>query len=413
MKIRNYISEVIILISLLILLIYSVEPIIHNDSNRYIDGSLIDPPIFHFLITIMLSLFESLISIVILQTLLVGFAIVFFTRTFSDIFNLNITNKIIISLFLFLPIIKFYNNILTETTGYALSLFLVSFVSKLIFNFSIKNLCWSTFFVIMLLLLRKQFVFLYPLILLLYLTIILLNKSKKKFLWISICILSILFVPLFFTSLNKYIIESSNDKKIYQDLDGYGPYYFTYIDSIYISNINDVNLFENQNVKETFYKIFENMDKQKMLSKYYDGRGHFGKSFASIRDNSTIPLLDLAAKENTTVNNLKKKISIKLISTNFDKYILLLFKKFYDSTWLFIFIAFFVFIAGLITFIKNKSHLSLLTIFISAFTLSNHSIVYLFGRVQPRYLIYSDFILIMYIFIIFCTFFHISNKVQK
>ena len=125
--------------------------------------------------------------------------------------------------------------------------------------------------------------------------------------WISICILSIFLVPIFFTSLNKYIIENSNDKKIYQDLDGYGPYYFTYIDSIYISNINDVNLFENQNVKKTFYKIFEDMDKQKMLSKYYDGRGHFGKSFASIRDNSTIPLLNLAAKENTTVDDLKKK----------------------------------------------------------------------------------------------------------
>ena len=109
----------------------------------------------------------------------------------------------------------------------------------------------------------------------------------------------------------------------------------------------------------------------------------------------------MAAKENTTINDLKKKISIKLISTNFDKYILLLFKKFYDSTWLFIFIAFFIFIASLIAFIKNKSHLSLLTIFISTFTLSNHSIVYFFGRVQPRYLIYSDFILIMYIFIIF------------
>ena len=83
MKIKNYFSEVIILTGLLILLIYSIEPIIHTDSNRYIDGSLIDPPIFHFLITIMLSLFGSLISIVVLQTLLVGFAIVFFQELFQ------------------------------------------------------------------------------------------------------------------------------------------------------------------------------------------------------------------------------------------------------------------------------------------------------------------------------------------
>ena len=36
-------------------------------------------------------------------------------------------------------------------------------------------------------------------------------------------------------------------------------------------------------LKKTLYKIFEEMDKQKMLIKYYDGRGHLGKVFASIR----------------------------------------------------------------------------------------------------------------------------------
>ena len=76
------------------------------------------------------------------------------------------------------------------------------------------------------------------------------KQIQKKILGISICILSIFLVPIFFTSLNKHIIESSNGKKIYQDLDGYGLYYFTYIESIYISNINDVDLFENQNVKK-------------------------------------------------------------------------------------------------------------------------------------------------------------------
>jgi len=56
---------------------------------------------------------------------------------------------------------------------------------------------------------------------------------------------------------------------------------------------------------------------------------------------------------------------------------------------------------------KNRSNLSLFLISLSSFALANHSVVYLFGRVQPRYLIYSDFILLIFIFII------ISNFLQK
>ena len=41
-----------------------------------------------------------------------------------------------ISLFLFLPTLQFYNNILTESLSYAFSLFCVSFVFKLIFNYN-------------------------------------------------------------------------------------------------------------------------------------------------------------------------------------------------------------------------------------------------------------------------------------
>jgi hypothetical protein len=411
MKIKNNIMEIMLLIGVLALLFHSNDPIMHNDSPRYINGSLIDPPIFYTVITIMLSLFGTLKSVIVLQTLFVGFSIAYFTKTMSDIFNLDNLIKILISLFLFLPIIKFYDSILTETLGYAFSLLFVSFVVKLICNFNSQNLFWSTVFVVALLLLRKQFVFLYPLILILYLGIFILNKSKKTFTWLTICFLSIFLIPSSLISLNNYANLNSSDKKIYQDLDGYGPFYFTYIDSIYISTTKDAKLFENQNVRKTLTKIFEEMNNQRALVKYYDGRGHFGLSFAAIRNHSHSQLINLASQENTTVSDLKKKISVTLISANFGKYVKQIFKKFYDSTWLFVFIPFFMLLAGLICFLKNKSHFSLITIFISTFTLGNHSIVYLFGRVQPRYLIYSDFILLVFIFILFSVFLQKKNEI--
>ena len=49
------------------------------------------------------------------------------------------------------------------------------------------------------------------------------------------------------------------------------------------------------------------MDEKKSLSKYYDGRGHFGKSLANIRDYSNDLLIELANQENRSLSNLKKR----------------------------------------------------------------------------------------------------------
>ena len=77
---------------------------------------------------------------------------------------------------------------------------------------------------------------------------------------------------------------------------------------------------------------------------------------------------------------------------------------------MFVFVPFLMLIAGLIVFLKNKSHFSLLIIFLSTFALGNHAVIYLFGRVQPRYFIYSDFILLVFIFIIVISLLRIKVK---
>jgi hypothetical protein len=115
-------------------------------------------------------------------------------------------------------------------------------------------------------------------------------------------------------------------------------------------------------------------------------------------------MLELSSQTNIDIITLKKEISIKLLKANFYKYIKHIFKKFYDSTWLFVFVPFFMLLASLNNFIKYKRNFSLLVIFLSSFSISNHSMIYLFGRIQPRYFIYTDFILLIFILIIFNIF---------
>ena len=409
MRIKNYTIEILISILVLVLLFYSSNPIFYSDSSRYLNGSLNDPPLYFIIIKIMQSIFTTLNSVIVLQTFFVGYGIVFFTKTISIFFNLNILTKIVVAIFLFLPILVFYNHLLTEALGYAFSLLFVSLVIKLIYNFNTQNLVCTTIFVVAMLLMRNQFIFLYPVILLLYLGILFIHRSKKKLILLTFSFLSIILIQNSLLTLHKYINHTPLESKTLLNNNA-GAFNFIFIDALYISSIQDIEIFKDHNLKKTLAKIFQEIDGKKALITHYDGRGHFGFSFSIIKKQSNIFLEDLAKQQNTDIATLKKEISIKLLKTNFRIYIKFLFKKFYDSAWLFVFLPFFMMLAAVISFLKQKSNLSLLIIFLSTFTLANHSVVYLFGRVQPRYFIYTDFILLMFIYIIFKILFRKKAK---
>ncbi len=402
MNIKEYKIEIFIFVSITCLLFYSSEPVIYSDSIRYVDGDIRNPPLYSFLITFLDFIFGSLNSIIVLQTLFIALSIMHFLKTVTSFFNLDFLSRIIISLFLLIPSFDFYNHLLTEPLGYAFSLLFVSFVIRLIYDFNAQNLTCVTFFVILLLLLRNQFIFLYPVILLLYIGVFVISSSKKKLTKLIVSFFSIFLIHNCIMSFYNYVHETKFKNEILSA--SQGPFRFISIDAIYISTIEDVRFFKNKDLQEALTRIFEEMNKQEALFKYYDNRGHFSSSFRKIDTYTEAFLNNLAMKENTTTQEIRKNISIVLIEKNFSKYIKLIFKKFYDSTWLFVIVPFSILIAALINFFKTKSNFSLTAIFLSVFTLTNHSLVYLFGRVQPRYLIYTDLILLVFIFISFSIF---------
>ena len=156
-KIEKGLIEFLIIIAVVTLLAYSSDPVLYPDSQRYLNGNLNDPPIFTLIIFFMQSIFGSLNSVIIFQTLLIGFSIVFFTRTVELIFNFDVITKFLVSFFLFLPVIQFYKHILTEPVSYAFSLMFVSYNLKLIYNLNLYNLVMSVIFAICMLLTRNQF----------------------------------------------------------------------------------------------------------------------------------------------------------------------------------------------------------------------------------------------------------------
>ena len=203
-------------------------------------------------------IFGSLNSIVVLQTLSIGFGIIYFVRTVSSQFDLDIVTKFL-SLFLFLPVLQFYRYLLTEPISYAFSLFFVSFVIKLIYNFNYKNLIWISIFTTVMLLTRNQFLFIYPVILILYLGIFILQNSRKTFSLLMISFLFIVFSHNSLIKLNKYIAKGSLTS---EEQLGKSVFFFTFMDAIYISEVDDVKLFKNKNIKKTLAIILYEMDQE-------------------------------------------------------------------------------------------------------------------------------------------------------
>jgi hypothetical protein len=408
MKILNkYSVEIFISFFLLVLLIYNSEPILYTDSHRYINQSLHDPPLYSSLINISKSVFESFKSLVLTQTLFIGFSVIYFSRTVSIYFNLDNTIKSIVAIFLIIPVFKLYNLILTEPICYALSLLFISFATKLIYNFKVQNLIILTILIILLILCRNQFAFLYPVVILLYLGIVILKRSKKILINLIFSLFSIILISNLIIGLNKNIIKkhSINNVHTYNE----GIYFFTYIDAIYISSQEDAKIFQDFDKQTVVAKILKHIDTNEASMKHYNNRGHYSSSLKEIRLYSENLLINLATKKNTSIKNLKKEISIKLIKLNYKKYIKHIFKKSYDSTWLFIFVPLLIMLASFISFIKYKLKYSLIILFVSIFAITNHSIIYLFGRVQPRYFIYTDFVLLVFVFISFVIFLKKEN----
>lgn len=417
MIIKKILKKLIFFNGVFFLIFDSLNPQIYSDSSRYLTGSLLDPPMYSTIIFTMNSLFGSLKSVIFLQALLIGFAITYFVKTISKIINLTYLEKFFVSLIIFLPAIEFYNDLLTEGISYSFSLFFVSFVIRLIYRFNYKNVLLTVVASCALLLTRNQFLFIYPLIFFIFLGVFILQKKIKTLKILLSSFIIILVVHNFFIFVNTYLNQDKINKQYIGNLNNnnnltdsltyttLGPSYFIYIDAIYVSNPDDAKFFKNIKIRNTVEKILKEIDDRKLSFKYYDGRGHFGKSLVNIRDYSNPLLLKLALEENISISSLKREIATKLILKNFKKYIYQIFKKVYDTTWLFVLIPINLLLISLIMFIKKNDSFSLMLVSISLFVLANHSVVYLFGRVQPRYFIYSDFIFLVMIFILFSTIF--------
>ncbi|MDA8791541.1 hypothetical protein N9M93_04265, partial [Candidatus Pelagibacter bacterium] len=79
-KVKNHINEIFVLILVLALLLNNSQPEIYPDSQRYLNGSLHDPPLYSSIIFALQFIFQTLNAVTIFQTLFIGFGVIYFSR---------------------------------------------------------------------------------------------------------------------------------------------------------------------------------------------------------------------------------------------------------------------------------------------------------------------------------------------
>ena len=79
-------------------------------------------------------------------------------------------------------------------------------------------------------------------------------------------------------------------------------YFILFLLMLFISHLLKMsNYLQIRNYKKNISQNIEKINNRKALIKHYETKGHFGSSFATIRDNASKPLEELSLKKNIPV----------------------------------------------------------------------------------------------------------------
>lgn len=287
----------VIVIPVLFFLFYSFFDgvVIAVDSPSYIEMSVVREPLYPlFLFTLRTILFSNdiyLFVAVIIQGLLMAYAIYSFVSFLEKELNLNIFYKLsIIFLFLFVSLLCRYaakrgsmysNSILSESVAYPLFIIYFRYLLEYAFYHNKRSLITSCILSFLLISTRKQMIIslILVVIVMLYQTFL----SKKKELLIGI-----LAVCIFVIGSNKLLDLSYN-----YILRGFANTHtsgnrFMATMTFYCSEKEDVLLINNQESKDVFMKVFNECEdrgliKNKSLDNWYDRAMNFCDSYDLIQ----------------------------------------------------------------------------------------------------------------------------------
>lgn len=432
------IAWVTIITTLLIASVYIIfkGPDLGNDSYSYIHMYVFRPPGYPlFLAFLRLFTDHSLWLAVILQTFFNAAVFIFFIRYICKEFGIHPVLSLLI-----LPFIVYYfvsmvepQKILTESIAFPLFLLLSVYFIKGVIHKNIKGLIIALGINVILVLIRGQFLFVFPLVVLAGCYVIIWNRTyqnaKSIALFFAVVVISYGSVGLINRTYHYIVHDTFSDTQSY----------LSFVrNAFYISEKDDYLLFEDEFQQELHREMYDTLYSSGLnADAFYDTINpaipkqdrrrsdlviHFHESLKTI---AQILLGDLIRDKYQDLNQfeyelerdeLLKEFSGTLIKENFSLYMYLVASEIvvygFNGNRTFMLTTALIFIISFIGLWRANKFSEILFFFIIARVL-NLLVMALSNRVLGRYTMYEEFILLSVLMVMFIKFMIIATNKEE
>jgi uncharacterized protein (TIRG00374 family) len=388
-------------ITSLIFLILLKGPVLTDDSSSYINHWPTRSPGYPCL----LDLFGGHYYILIFSHTLAGiFSVLFFCSKLSAVLLIPKKYEIFVSFLLlvpYFPLSIFFgiaNLVGTESVSYSLFLVSIGYFIYGLVNNDRQSILLSCLMLFFLMLTRKQFIFLYPV----YVVMLLCKRNYKK----SLSFVLIIFISYFAANVSEKIYNGINNSH-------YTGIPFTGIQLVirplWISDQNDVKLFSGIN-KEVFVSVLQAMDTRKVSLKACKesnlpiqcGYHHFLESYNIICWQILYPILkSYGITDWWVIDKMTLDFTFELIRNNAFEYFVEYYSAvkngdgFYYSVLLVLSI-----IASVVDVFRRNSVSSQILLMVSMMSLANILLVSIAEPLLQRYTFYTSFLQIAVIILL-------------
>lgn len=366
------------------------------DSEGYLQASISRSPGYPLFIKLMqfISKDHTETLLVMIQLLFGVWATLLTAKTFQKIFSLEKVFFILFVGILLIPYVgKTGNYILTEGLAYPLFLFSMCYLLKGLVDKNNQALSLYFIYVTTLVLVRGQFLFMY--VVGLFGLIYSFQYNKRTLTRILLGILLVVSLT------SCYVIEKIYHK-LYHGVLALTPFTGVHfiIQPLYISNIEDANLFEDPNEKRLFLTVRQKMEERKMSHVFtvghIDAPYHLYAHFDEILYGILHPTLSQHGfGDLVEVDGRLKKMAIKLVKKHPKTFVKLYIRNlvghlggYYNAC-----IVLFIFILSFFYIIRYKNSFSLCAFLFGLVVLGNSLLVALVQSLHIRYTFYSDVML--------------------
>ena len=393
-----------IIILLTLIFFIKTDPIYYSDSGGYLDISLIRSCGYPLYISLHKFIFgNNFITYLLLsQYILTIYACLYLTKSISKTLNLNKYFLIILFGILVIPIVygtKVANSILSESLAYPLFLIIVGHLLIAFLNKKNVYFYYSLFLTLILILVRGQFLFLIPAIIISY-VFINYNElfTKKAMLIIGITIL----LPFLAILIDVMFHKIKHNQ--YTTTPWTGIQIATM--PFFVSDQDDYKIFETKQQQEYFKFIYKKLEQKKLLASQFpkdkDILEFYHKNFIVIcnstinKEGETFFKTNNPALKTIYNDKITSSMTFPLIKNNFSKWLSVYLRnvaKGFDTSKMMIFY-FILLLLSIYIFIKNECTESKFFIICLLLMFGNIFIVALAEPTGTRYIFYNSWILI-------------------